>query len=122
MNFGERVLLRREAFSGRHKLKDNYDSMTYIITSKNDENDVPVYQIQPALGDETKWVNRRRLVFDPRQVEEVSDVLYCNNMSETDQSNEEQIYMMLVRKMIIWMKQALNYFLDGCIWPRKNLN
>ena len=29
-----------------------------------------VYQIRPVLDGNTKWVNRRQLVLDPRQVEE----------------------------------------------------
>ena len=64
---GERVLLRRECFDGRHKLADKYFETSYIVTGVNPEGDV--YQIRPSDGGITKWVNRRRLIGDPRGVE-----------------------------------------------------
>ena len=65
LEVGERVLLKNEAFTGRHKLHDKFDEKPFIILAKNEEGDL--YNIQPALGGVTKWVNRRRIIADPRQ-------------------------------------------------------
>ena len=64
VKMGDRVLLRRDAFTGRHKLKDKFDETPYVVVAQNKEGDV--YQIRPVLGGSTKWVNRRRLTLDPR--------------------------------------------------------
>ena len=73
LQIGDRVLLRREAFSGRHKLEDKFESSPYLITAHNEGNDV--WQIRPVLGGRTNWVNRRRLIVDPRQMGESIDIL-----------------------------------------------
>ncbi|PIK36531.1 putative transposon Ty3-I Gag-Pol polyprotein [Apostichopus japonicus] len=61
---GARVLLKRCAFDGRHKLKDKFYHEPYVVVSINKEGDV--YSIRPALGGDMKTVNRRLLIHDPR--------------------------------------------------------
>ena len=68
---GDRVLLRREAFTSRHKLQDKFDETPYVVVAHNSEEDI--FQIRPVLGGSAKWVNRRRLTLDPRAVESFSD-------------------------------------------------
>ena len=67
LNIGSRVLLKRNAFKGRHKLQDKYFEKCYIIVSKNDMEDV--YEVKPAMGGTSRWVNRRQLIPDPREEE-----------------------------------------------------
>ena len=66
IKIGDRVLLRRDAFTGRHKLEDKFDETPYAVVAQNKEEDV--YQIRPVLGGSAKWVNRRRLTLDPRAI------------------------------------------------------
>lgn len=40
LKFGERLLLKIKAFTGRHKLHDKFDEKPYIILSKNEEGDL----------------------------------------------------------------------------------
>ena len=48
VKMGDRVLLRRDAFTGRHKLKDKFDETPYVVVAQNKEGDV--YQIRLVLG------------------------------------------------------------------------
>ena len=61
---GSRVLLKRCAFDGRHKLEDRFHRSSFIVTDVNAHGDV--YAIRPLLGGPIKWVNRRLLINDPR--------------------------------------------------------
>ena len=73
LEVGDRVLLKRHAFTERHKLQDKFYDTPYVVVDVNNHNDL--YQIRPASGGELKWVNRRQLVVDPRGVvEEEPDV------------------------------------------------
>ena len=64
ISIGTRVLLRKCAFDGRHKLVDKFEREPYIVTSVNKAGDV--YRIRPLFGGPTKTVNRRLLIPDPR--------------------------------------------------------
>ena len=72
---GERVLLKRNAFTGRHKLADKFFDASYIIVNKNEEGDI--YEVKPFMGGVSRWVNRRQLIIDPRgrEQEVLRDVL-----------------------------------------------
>ena len=61
---GDRVLLRKCAFDGRHKLVDKFEREPYVVTSVNQAGDV--YRIRPVFGGPAKTVNRRLLIRDPR--------------------------------------------------------
>ena len=64
MAVGDRVLLKQCAFTGRHKLSNQYGELSYVVVQVNaDQN---MYEVRPALGGEPKWVNRKMLVLDPR--------------------------------------------------------
>ncbi|XP_071964111.1 uncharacterized protein [Antedon mediterranea] len=71
LEVGNRVLLKRNAFTGRHKLSDKFQEVTPVIIDMNEEQDI--YEVRPAMGGISKWVNRRQLHLDPRGQE--SDVL-----------------------------------------------
>ena len=61
---GERVLLKKCAFTGRHKLSNTYAEPSHmVVNSKPEQN---LYQVRPALGGPSKWVNRKMMVLDPR--------------------------------------------------------
>ena len=40
LQIGHRVSLRREAFSGRNKLQNKYESSPYLVVAHNEKNDV----------------------------------------------------------------------------------
>ncbi|XP_030849327.1 uncharacterized protein LOC115927484 [Strongylocentrotus purpuratus] len=65
LSIGTRVLIKKCAFEGRHKLDDKVLRDPFIITAVNDTGDV--YKIRPMLGGPTKVVNRRLLIPDPRE-------------------------------------------------------
>nr|XP_054752577.1 uncharacterized protein LOC129258313 [Lytechinus pictus] len=64
---GQSVLLKRMAFSTRHKLKDKYFREPYVVVDINKEGDV--YSIRPLHGGTLKTVNRKLLIADPRTQE-----------------------------------------------------
>ena len=61
---GTRVLLKRCAFDGRHKLVDKFNREPYVVTSVSKAGDV--YRIRPLFGGTAKTVNQRLLIRDPR--------------------------------------------------------
>ncbi|XP_041482019.1 uncharacterized protein LOC121429155 [Lytechinus variegatus] len=65
LNIGARVLLKKCAFEGRHKLEDKVLRDPFIVTAVNEMGDV--YKIRPMFGGPTKVVNRRLLIPDPRE-------------------------------------------------------
>ena len=108
---GTQVLLKRSAFSGRHKIQDVYESDRYVVVWHNEEEDV--YAIRPVKGGSEKIVNRRLLRVDPvvqNHVEELSSkdrgehsVLRVDeekvgespcNTDSSDESGSEEIIMM----------------------------
>ena len=81
------MLLRREQFHGRHKLADKYSDTPFVVTGVNPEEDV--YEIRPSGGGGAKWVNRRRLVKDPRDyVDEMLDESE-ESLPEENESQQE---------------------------------
>ena len=95
LEIGERVLLKRNAFTGRHKLEDKYFEVPHIIVNKNEESDL--YEVRPVLGGASRWVNRRQLIIDPRERDQevLQDVLpdfvqdtECELDQHETQSNE----------------------------------
>ena len=69
LEVNDHVLLKRHGFKERHKLQDKFHETPYVVVDVNIHHDI--FQIRPASGGETKWVNRRHLVLDPRGVEEI---------------------------------------------------
>ena len=108
---GTQVLLKKCAFSGRHKIQDVYESDRYVVVWHNEEEDV--YAIRPVKGGNEKVVNRRLLRVDPvvqNHVEELSSKERgensgvrvdeekvgespCNTDSSDDSESEEIIMM-----------------------------
>ncbi|XP_072167342.1 uncharacterized protein [Diadema setosum] len=68
ISIGTRVLLRKCAFDGRHKLADKFEREPYLVTAVNQAGDV--YRIRPLFGGPSKTVNRRLLTLDPRTEEQ----------------------------------------------------
>ena len=60
---GTPVLLKKCAFSGRHKIKDVFEKDQYIVVWHNEEADV--YAIRPVRGGTEKVVHRRLLRVSP---------------------------------------------------------
>ena len=86
MEIGDRVLLHRDAFTGRHKLVDKFYERPYVVVAKNKEEDV--YQIRPISGGEARWVNRRRLVEDPRQEDRGIDKIFPYPLDDVEAERE----------------------------------
>ncbi|PIK33447.1 putative transposon Ty3-I Gag-Pol polyprotein [Apostichopus japonicus] len=80
LEVGARVLLRRTAFDGRHKLEDKFRRDPFVIVRVNPEGDV--YGIRPLLGGPIQTVNRRLLTEDPRDVQQVEDPELAINEQE----------------------------------------
>ncbi|PIK45095.1 hypothetical protein BSL78_18048 [Apostichopus japonicus] len=58
---GERVLLQRRDFKGRHKVKDHWYPTPFIVVEQIDP-DIPVYKVRPESGSgDEKIVHRNRL-------------------------------------------------------------
>ena len=57
------VLLRKQAFKGRHKLADVFERDPYVVVWINEHNDV--YRIRPLKGGPERVVNRKLLRLDP---------------------------------------------------------
>lgn len=90
LEVGDRVLLKRNAFTERHKLEDKFYEIPYVIVEKNDENDL--FKIRPAMGGVPKWVNRRRLILDPRaEVNELDEVLPDDGRDDIDNDHENDV-------------------------------
>ena len=74
---GERVLLKQCAFTGRHKLSQTCAEPSHVVVSSKPEQNI--YQIRPALGGPSKWVNRKMMVLDrripPDNITSVLDIL-----------------------------------------------
>ncbi len=69
---GHRVLLKQCAFTGRHKLTNRYGDTSYVVVNcKTDRN---IYEIRPAHGGPSKWVNRKLLIADPRPGEPAATI------------------------------------------------
>ena len=61
---GDRVLVKKCAFTHRHKLSDVFHHEPHVVLKCNKEKDL--YAVRPVLGGESKWLNRKLLVLDPR--------------------------------------------------------
>lgn len=61
---GSRVLVKRCAFTDRHKLSNHFCEEQYIVVKRNSAKDL--YAVRPALGGPERWLNRKMLVLDPR--------------------------------------------------------
>ena len=68
---GSRVLVKKCAFTGRHKLSDAFQEEQYIVVKSNDENDL--LAVRPIYGGHEKWLNRRMVILDPRGELEVPE-------------------------------------------------
>ncbi len=90
---GSRVLIKRCAFRGRHKLEDHFGEEQYIVVKCNAEQDL--YEVRPALGGPGKWLNRKMLIIDPRREltnvgEPLQDVFNTDALqTDTDESSSE---------------------------------
>lgn len=62
---GNQVLLKKCAFTDRHKLEDLFHRDPFIVVGVSAEGDV--YKIRPVLGGPEQNVNRKLLIQDPRE-------------------------------------------------------
>ena len=93
---GHRVLWKKCAFPGRHKLSNHHGDTSYVVVNcKTDRN---IYEIRPAHGGPSKWVNRKLLIVDPRSgepavtigsdVPPVVETSVCDSESDTVSPSE----------------------------------
>lgn len=75
---GSRVLIKNCAFTSRHKLSNHYGVEQYIVMKSNE--DKGLYAVCPATGGVEKWINRKRLILDPRG--EI-DLPLCQDFSQS---------------------------------------
>ena len=91
---GSRVLLKNCAFTGRHKLVNQYGDQCYVVVSAN--NDVNLYEVRPALGGPVKWLNRKLLVLDPRGEPNRApvglDILPRIHDNDIDKNSDDEAY------------------------------
>ena len=91
---GSRVLLKNCAFTGRHKLVNQYGDQCYVVVSAN--NDVNLYEVRPALGGPVKWLNRKLLVLDPRGEPNRApvglDILPRIHDNDIDENSDDEAY------------------------------
>ena len=71
LDIGSRVLLQKTGFKDRHKLEDHYNSDPYVVLRRNDSGEL--YEIRPALGGQSRWVNAKMIIPDPRGISDVCD-------------------------------------------------
>ena len=57
---GDRVLVKKCAFTHIHKLSDVFHHEPHVVLKCNKEKDL--YAVRPVLGGEAKWLNRKLLV------------------------------------------------------------
>ena len=71
LDIGSRVLLQKTGFKDRHKLEDHYNSDPYVVLRRNDSGEL--YEIRPALGGQSRWVNAKMIIPDPRGISDICD-------------------------------------------------
>eukprot|EP00057_Strongylocentrotus_purpuratus_P010055 XP_011664529.1 PREDICTED: transposon Ty3-I Gag-Pol polyprotein [Strongylocentrotus purpuratus] len=89
LEVGQQVLLKRMAFTTRHKLKDKFYRDPYVIVDVNREGDV--YSIRPIHGGKVKTVNRKLLIPDPRSSNAVVEPpiqIWQSNDEDRSQSSD----------------------------------
>ena len=62
---GSRVLMKQCAYRGRHKLQNVFKEEPYIVVKCGKHQDL--FLVKPTVGGESKWVNRKMLIIDPRK-------------------------------------------------------
>ena len=65
LEVGSKVLVKKCAFTGRHKLSDAFHEEQHVVVDCNPEGDL--FGIRPVLGGPKKWLNRKLLLLDPRE-------------------------------------------------------
>ena len=116
LTVGDRVLVRKLAFTGKHKLADKWEPEVHVIISQPNE-DIPVYTIEPELRHSKDGKKKRRVqrtihrnhllpvghLLDsdvmptlgqskPSEPERMTDEL-----SDSSESDEEDIYLVRIR-------------------------
>ena len=64
LDVGSRVLIKRCAFTKRHKLEDSYHEGQYVVVDLNPMGDL--IAVRFSLGGPVKWLNRKLFTLDPR--------------------------------------------------------
>ena len=60
-SIGDRVLVKRLAFDGKHKLADKFEPETYIVIAQN-RPDIPVFRVKSETSDREKTIHRNHLL------------------------------------------------------------
>ena len=100
---GSRVLLRRCAHEGRHKLVDSCHDESFIVVAHDESG--TVHSIRPAHGGNVRTVNRKLLLLDPRQHDPLPDLYDFapgpeiktkdNNVQSNDRDFDETSYRLV---------------------------
>jgi len=61
LDIGDRVLVRKLHFSGKHKIADRWESAIYVVTDHPNK-DVPVYVVKPEVGGRGRTLHRNHLL------------------------------------------------------------
>ena len=93
LKVGDRVLLKKVAFTGKHKLSDKWEEGVYVVEKQPNE-EIPVYVIRNEKGGRMKTVHRNMLLpvsylYPLEEMREPSRKLKCNNQVKLDESIEE---------------------------------
>ena len=65
ISVGDRVLVKQMAHKERHKLANIFYEQTYVVVQCNLDGDL--FLVRPAEGGNSKWLNRKLLILDPRR-------------------------------------------------------
>ena len=91
---GHRVLLKQCAFTGRHKLSNTYGDTSYVVV--NSKTDRHIYEIRPAHGGPSKWVNQKLLIDDPLPRAPAAtvelDILHRVDDNDPDENSDDEAY------------------------------
>lgn len=105
---GDRVLLKQSAHTGRHKLCNVFKEDPYVVVKCGAHQDL--FLIRPAVGGDSRWVNRKMLTPDPRK--ELSDVrgddpLKCfSPFYESESETEDDDYVLTIPPQFFEQEQS----------------
>ena len=100
LEVGSRVLLQQTGFRDRHKLADNFHSDPYVVVDLDEEQNL--YKVRPVLGGDTRWVNQKMLILDPRTDVPDGDtkgqglaILQESGSEDSDEMNRGLVFYMI---------------------------
>ena len=100
LTVGDRVLVRNVCFQGTHKIADCWSEEVYLVV-KQPNPDIPVYEIEPELGNgKSKVLHRNLLLPLPKAQSSVFDQ-DVETVTQRESMDSDNNYESLV-KVRIW--------------------